>query len=56
MFYDLWEGMRAHDSVLAGCILEPTFIFMRARTGKARKEITEPGRYLEYGEKDVGKA
>ncbi|KAM4067572.1 aristolochene synthase [Hirsutella rhossiliensis] len=56
MFYDLWESMRAHDKELADEVLEPTFVFMRAQTDKARKEIIEIGQYLEYREKDVGKA
>lgn len=56
MFHDLWEGMRAQDRDLANDILEPTFVFMRAQTDRARKEITELGQYLEYREMDVGKA
>ncbi|KAJ8104848.1 hypothetical protein ONZ43_g7662 [Nemania bipapillata] len=56
MFYDLWESMRTHDKVLADEILEPTFVFMRAQTDTARKDIKELGEYLEYREKDVGKA
>ncbi|KAI0195872.1 Aristolochene synthase from penicillium Roqueforti [Astrocystis sublimbata] len=54
--YDLWESMRAHDKELADEVLEPTFTFMRAQTDKARLTITELGHYLEYREKDVGKA
>ncbi|KID84406.1 Aristolochene Synthase [Metarhizium guizhouense ARSEF 977] len=56
MFYDLLESMRAHHRQLADDILEPTFVFMRAQTDKTRKEITEIGHYLEYRQKDVGKA
>ena len=48
--------MRAHDKELADEVLEPTFTFMRAQTDRARLEITELGHYLEYREKDVGKA
>ncbi|KAF4862223.1 Aristolochene synthase [Colletotrichum siamense] len=56
MFYDLWASMREKDRRLADQVLEPTFIFMRARTEKIRTEITEIGRYLQYRERDVGKA
>lgn len=48
--------MRAHDKHLADEVLEPTFLFMRAQTDKARLEIHELGQYLEYREKDVEKA
>jgi aristolochene synthase len=54
--YDLWESMRACDKELADQVLEPTFTFMRAQTDKVRLSITELGHYLEYREKDVGKA
>lgn len=56
ILYDLWESMRAHDKHLADEVLEPVFTFMRAQTDKARLEINELGQYLEYREKDVGKA
>ncbi|KAM4057643.1 aristolochene synthase prx2 [Hirsutella rhossiliensis] len=56
MFYDLWESMRTHDKDLANEVLEPTFVFMRAQTDRSRKEISELGQYLEYRERDVGKA
>lgn len=48
--------MRAHDKYLADEVLEPVFTFMRAQTDKARLKINELGQYLEYREKDVGKA
>ena len=48
--------MRAHDKELADAVLEPTFTFMRAQTDKSRMSMTELGQYLEYREKDVGKA
>lgn len=54
--YDLWESMRAHDRKLADEILEPVFTFMRAQTDSQRKEAMELGQYLEYRERDVGKA
>jgi len=54
--YDLWAEMRAHDKELADEILEPTFTFMRAQTDKSRIGINKLGHYLEYREKDVGKA
>ncbi|KAK4692280.1 aristolochene synthase, partial [Lecanoromycetidae sp. Uapishka_2] len=54
--YDLWESMRAHDRKLADEILEPVFTFMRAQTDSQRKETMELGQYLEYRERDVGKA
>lgn len=56
ILYDLWESMRAHDKYLADEVLEPVFTFMRAQTDKARLKINELGQYLEYREKDVGKA
>lgn len=54
--YDLWESMRACDRKLADEILEPVFTFMRAQTDPKRLGITELGAYLEYRERDVGKA
>ncbi|KAL8898395.1 MAG: hypothetical protein Q9207_006718 [Kuettlingeria erythrocarpa] len=54
--YDLWESMRIHDKSLADSIVEPVITFMRAQTEKARVEITEFGAYLDYRERDVGKA
>lgn len=54
--WDLWEGMRAHDKELADEVLEPTFTFMRSQTDRARTTIHELGEYLEYRERDVGKA
>lgn len=54
--YDLWESMRAHDRKLADEILEPVFTFMRAQTDPKRRDITQLGDYLEYRERDVGKA
>jgi aristolochene synthase len=54
--YDLWESMRAYDKELADEILEPVFVFMRAQTDKARLAIQGLGPYLEYRERDVGKA
>lgn len=56
IIYDLWENMRAHDRVLADEILEPTFTFMRAQTDKLRLGIKGLGNYLDYRERDVGKA
>ncbi|KAF4806476.1 Aristolochene synthase [Colletotrichum siamense] len=56
MFSDPWASMREKDRRLADQVLEPTFIFMRAKTEKIRTEITEIGRYLQYRERDVGKA
>ncbi|OTB02484.1 hypothetical protein M426DRAFT_322581 [Hypoxylon sp. CI-4A] len=54
--YDLWESMRAHDRIMADDILEPVFTFMRAQTDSVRLEAMDLGRYLEYRERDVGKA
>lgn len=48
--------MRAYDAELADQVLEPTFVFMRAQIDRARLTIQELGPYLEYREKDVGKA
>ncbi|KAI5240138.1 hypothetical protein E4T43_06269 [Aureobasidium subglaciale] len=56
IFYDLWKSMRDHDEELANEVLEPVFTFMRAQTDRTRLQITELGRYLEYRERDVGKA
>ncbi len=54
--YDLWESMRACHRELADDILEPVFVFMRAQTDRQRKGINQLGAYLEYRERDVGKA
>ncbi|KAL8648737.1 MAG: hypothetical protein Q9226_005875 [Calogaya cf. arnoldii] len=54
--YDLWESMRAHNRELANAVLEPTFLFMHAQTDKTRLKAMRLGEYLEYREKDVGKA
>ncbi|KAF2677433.1 Aristolochene synthase in complex with 12,13 Difluorofarnesyl diphosphate [Lentithecium fluviatile CBS 122367] len=54
--YDLWESMRAFDRKLADEILEPVFTFMRAQTDPRRKDSMDFGEYLEYRERDVGKA
>lgn len=54
--YDLWESMRECDKPLADSILEPVFTFMRAQTDKSRLTIQTLGKYLEYRERDVGKA
>ena len=48
--------MRSHDKALADEVLEPTFTLMRAQTDRLRFQITELGQYLEYRERDVGKA
>lgn len=54
--WDLWEAMRRCDLQQANEILEPTFVFMRAQTDRARKNIKGLGAYLLYRERDVGKA
>ncbi|KAF9870659.1 hypothetical protein CkaCkLH20_11965 [Colletotrichum karsti] len=54
--YELWNDMRSCDKVLADAILEPVFTFMRAQTDKSRLSINELGHYLNYRERDVGKA
>ncbi|KAL8692057.1 MAG: hypothetical protein Q9218_002843 [Villophora microphyllina] len=54
--YNLWESMRAHNRELANSVLEPTFLFMRAQTDKVRLKKMRLGEYLEYRDKDVGKA
>jgi aristolochene synthase len=56
IFYDLWEGMRAHDLKMANEVLEQTFVFMRAQTDPARLKPMTLDEYLQYREKDVGKA
>ncbi|KAI1309761.1 Aristolochene synthase in complex with 12,13 Difluorofarnesyl diphosphate [Xylaria venustula] len=56
IFYDLWEGMRAHDLKLANEVLEPVFVFMRAQTDPTRLKPMNLDEYLQYREKDVGKA
>ncbi|KAJ5787198.1 Aristolochene synthase from penicillium Roqueforti [Penicillium paradoxum] len=56
ILYDVWEEMRTHDRELADGILEPTFTCMRAQTDNTRLRVNEFGQYLEYREKDVGKA
>ncbi|KAI1409845.1 Aristolochene synthase in complex with 12,13-Difluorofarnesyl diphosphate [Hypoxylon sp. FL1857] len=54
--YDLWESMRAHDRDMADEIIEPVFTFMRAQTDPTRLTEMGLGQYLEYRERDVGKA
>ncbi|KAL4916492.1 Aristolochene synthase [Aspergillus aurantiobrunneus] len=56
IMYDLWESMRAHDRPMADEILEPVFLFMRAQTDRTRVRPMGLGAYLEYRERDVGKA
>lgn len=53
--FDLWQAMRSVDPVLANDLLEPTFVFMRAQTDKARLDLRGFSRYFEYRERDVGK-
>ena len=47
--------MRTVDEALANEVLEPTFVFMRAQTDRARLDMNGFGRYFEYRERDVGK-
>ncbi len=54
--YDLLDAMRTLDKELADGIIEPTFTFMHAQTDRVRHSITNLGSYLEYRERDVGKA
>ncbi|KAI7774774.1 aristolochene synthase [Diaporthe eres] len=54
--YELWESMRAHDLDMANDILEPVFVFMRAQTDSTRLKPLDMRAYLEYRERDVGKA
>lgn len=54
--YELWESMRAHDFDMANDILEPVFVFMRAQTDSTRLKPLDLRAYLEYRERDVGKA
>jgi aristolochene synthase len=54
--YDLWESMRQCDQNLANDIIEPVFIFMRSQTDPQRKQNFGLRKYLEYRERDVGKA
>lgn len=56
MMHEIWDEMRKADRQLADEILEPTFTFMRAQTDKERMRITSLGQYLEYRERDVGRA
>ncbi len=56
VMYDLWESMRAHDREMADGILEPVFVFMQAQTDRTRMKTMGLGEYLEYRERDVGKA
>ncbi|KUI61877.1 Aristolochene synthase [Cytospora mali] len=48
--------MRQYDKELADGVSEPTFVFLSAQTEEQRTEITELGQYLQYRERDVGKA
>jgi aristolochene synthase len=54
--YDLWESMRAHDREMAEDIVEPVIVFMKAQTDSTRMKPLGLGEYLEYRERDVGKA
>lgn len=56
IFYDLWESMRAHDLKMANEVLEPVFVFMRAQTDPTRLKPMNLDEYLQYRERDVGKA
>lgn len=56
IIFDLWESMREHDLAMANDVLEPVFVFMRAQTDSARLRKMNLGEYLEYRERDVGKA
>lgn len=56
IIYDLWENMRACDAAKAEIVMEGTFLFMRAQTDKTRLKPMTLHEYLEYREKDVGKA
>lgn len=54
--HDLWGQMRSRDQDMAADILEPLFEFMRAQTDGVRTEPMSLGVYLQYREKDVGRA
>lgn len=54
--HDLWENMCAHDEGMSKAILEPLFEFMRAQTDSARLQSMTLEGYLQYREKDVGRA
>ncbi|KAI0195403.1 Aristolochene synthase in complex with 12,13 Difluorofarnesyl diphosphate [Xylaria flabelliformis] len=56
IIYDLWEDMRTCDAPKAAILMDGTFVFMRAQTDKARLRPMTLHEYLEYREKDVGKA
>ncbi|KAI0474768.1 Aristolochene synthase in complex with 12,13 Difluorofarnesyl diphosphate [Xylaria cf. heliscus] len=56
IFYDLWESMRAYDLEMANEVLEPVFVFMRSQTDPVRLKPMNLEEYLEYRERDVGKA
>jgi aristolochene synthase len=56
MMHDIWKGMRKEDRELASDIEQPVFTFMVAQTDKQRLSIHGLGAYLEYRERDVGKA
>ena len=54
--YDLWESMREFDKKLADDILEPVFTCMQAQTDPQRKQMHTLDAYLEYRERDIGRA
>lgn len=54
--HELWVSMCSHDGEMAMEILEPLFEFMRAQTDRARLKPMSLGQYLQYREKDVGRA
>ncbi|KAI1298784.1 putative aristolochene synthase [Xylaria venustula] len=53
---DIWEGMRAHDRVLADGVVEPCFEFMRAQPDPVRLKKKDLREYLEYREADFAKS
>ena len=56
VFHELWPTMRAHDREMTDAMLDPVYELMVAQTDKVRLTKMSIGEYLEYRERDIGKA
>lgn len=56
VFSEVWPALRERDRAMADGMLNPTYELMRAQTDKIRLTKMGLGEYLEYRERDIGKA
>ena len=56
VFHEVWPALRAKDRVMADAMLDPTYELMLAQTDKIRLRQMGLGEYIEYRERDIGKA